>query len=62
MKNISNKTIRLAMMDAGITNWQLYQALGLSESTFYRLMRSELDEDTTAKWLIVIKEVSERDE
>ena len=62
MTKISNKSIRLAMMDAGITNWQLYQALGLSESTFYRLMRSQLDDDTTAKWLKVIKEVGEHNE
>lgn len=41
-KNIS---IRVAMMTHGLTQWDVAKILGVSESTFYRMMRDELPED-----------------
>lgn len=42
MAKESNKDIRLAAAGAGIHLWQIAQALGVTDSTFSRMLRVEL--------------------
>lgn len=42
---MKNKEIKFAIMEKGLKQWQVAKALGVSESTFYRMLRNELSED-----------------
>lgn len=43
--NKANLKVRLAIMEHSLTQWEVAKILGVSETTFYRLMRDELPEE-----------------
>ena len=55
MKNLE---IRTAYMQAGIKQWQLAEALGVSETHFSRKMREELPKEEKEKILETIKRIA----
>ena len=56
MKKTHNISIRVAMMTHGLTQWDVAKSLGVSESTFYRMMRDELPEDEQKRIVSLIEE------
>ena len=42
----ANQKIRELLDAYGVRQWQLAEALGVSEATVYRLLRTELDDQT----------------
>lgn len=56
---MANKDIKRAIGGRGLTQWQVADALGISEATFYRKMRKELPEDEKQKILAVIEAMGE---
>lgn len=56
MKKTHNISIRVAMMIHGLTQWDVAKSLGVSESTFYRMMRDELPEDEQKRIVSLIEE------
>lgn len=56
MKNVE---IRSAFMQAGIKQWQLAEALGISETHFSRKLRKELPEEEREKILSVIDQLTQ---
>lgn len=52
---VRNKEIRVAMALADIKQWELAEAIGVSEVTICRWLRVELDEDKKEAILDVIK-------
>ena len=55
MKNVE---IRSAYMQAGIKQWQLAEALGISETHFSRKLRKELPQEEKEKVLAVIEKLA----
>ena len=55
--NKQNLKIRLAIMEHSVRFWDVAKALGISESTFYRMMRDELPEDRQDEIVAKIEEV-----
>jgi len=55
----ANADIRRAMVLADVYHYQVMEALGISNGTFYKALRKELPADEKARWLAVIKEISE---
>lgn len=53
----ANKEIRCAIGARGLRQWQVAEALGLSESALSRKLRKELPEDEKQKILSVIEEL-----
>lgn len=53
----TNKDIRCAIGARGLKQWQVADALGVSEATFYRKLRKELPNDEKEKILAVIEEL-----
>lgn len=51
MKNIE---IRMALMKAGIKNYQLAELLGITETSLSRKLRNELPEDEKERILAII--------
>lgn len=56
MKNVE---IRSAFMQAGIKQWQLAEALGISETHFSRKLRKELPQEEREKILSVIDQLAQ---
>ena len=56
MKNVE---IRSAFMQAGIKQWQLAEALGISETHFSRKLRKELPEEERGKILSVVDRLAQ---
>jgi len=56
---MANKDIKRAIGGRGLTKWQVADALGISEATFYRKMRNELPEEEKQKILAVIEAMGE---
>lgn len=54
---ITNKEIRRKIGAYGLKHWQVAEALGMSEATFYRKMRKELPNDEKEKFLAIIDEL-----
>lgn len=54
-QNQTNEPIRKAKRIAGITNWQIADLLGVSESTFTNRMRHELPEAEQNRIISLIK-------
>ncbi|MBR3973246.1 MAG: hypothetical protein IKJ99_04785 [Oscillospiraceae bacterium] len=54
---MENIEIRFACMRAGVKQWQLAKALGLSETHFSKKLRQELPEEEKEKILEVIEEM-----
>lgn len=42
---MKNKEIKFAMIEKGLKQWQVAEALGIHESVFSRMLRNELPED-----------------
>ena len=42
---MKNKEIKIAMIEKGLKQWQVAEALGIHESVFSRMLRNELPED-----------------
>lgn len=57
---MANFKIRSAFMQAGIKQWQLAEALGISETHFSRKLRRELPAEETEKILSVIARLSQQ--
>lgn len=62
MKKSPNPTIDKALRIAGVYNYQLQHALGISGMTYYRRMYAGLSDEELAHWLSVIKELSSEEE
>ena len=56
MKNLE---IRTAYMQAGVKQWQLAEALGLSETHFSRKLRKELPQEEKEKILGTINRLAQ---
>lgn len=54
---MKNKEIKIAMLEKGLKQWKVAEALGVSESAFCRKMRKELPNDEKEKILAVIEEL-----
>ena len=59
---MKNKKIRLALMDRGITQYELARIMGVSESTIGRKLRVELPAEETEEILRLIEERGEAHE
>ena len=55
---MQNKDIRRAIGAHGLKQWQVAEALGISEATFYRKMRKELPNEEKEKILTLIYELA----
>lgn len=55
-----NVEIRAAFMAAGIKQWELARALGLSETSFSRKLRWELPETEKKRVLSAIEELARK--
>lgn len=56
----ANKDIRAKAKESGIALWQIASALGVSEWTFVRYMRTELSEAWKTKVFQIINELSNK--
>lgn len=56
MKNVE---IRSACMQSGIKQWQLAEAIGVSETHFSRKLRRELPKDEKEKILAIIDRLAQ---
>lgn len=54
----ANKDIRAKAKESGIALWRIAAALGISEFTFVRYMRTELNDVWKAKVFQIIEELS----
>ncbi len=52
-----NKDIRRAIFDADLKHWQIASALGMSEATLSRKLRTELPDEEKQKILQAINEI-----
>lgn len=55
---MENVEIRSAYMQASIKQWQLAEALGISETHFSRKLRKELPQEEKEKILAVIEKLA----
>lgn len=53
-----NMLIREKARDLGVYHWEIAEALGISESLFYRLLRHELSKDDQTRIVSVIDEIA----
>ena len=61
MKELANADIRKAAKDAGVSLWEIADALNISEPTVTRMLRHELSDDRKRELMTTIKSVSLRD-
>lgn len=59
---MSNKNIREYAKEKGVYLWQIANAMGISEPTMTRRMRSELSEQEQANIMSIIQKLSEQKE
>lgn len=59
---MANQIIRDELKARGMRQWQLADALGISEQTMVRRLRFELDEETQLEMLTKIDELAKRKE
>lgn len=57
---MNNMKIRAAFMAAGLRQWQVAAALGMSETHFSRKLRHELPQEESKKILRVIDELKNK--
>lgn len=55
-----NTTVRNAMKECHVKQWQVAAELGISENTMVRLLRFPLSEEKEAEILDAVKIISER--
>ena len=58
MKTRPNQEIRDTLKLYGFTQWDLWKALGIGETTLYRRLRDELPEDQKQEYINVIKKLA----
>lgn len=56
---MTNKALRIAMMENNITLWKLGKLLGVSEMTVYRRLREELPKEEQARIISLIEKGGE---
>ena len=56
LRDKPNAEIRIAMIEKGISQWELAGILGIGETTLCRRLRTELPKDQKAQILKAIKE------
>ena len=54
-KSMNNKIIRIAMLEHGLSQWELAVILGISESQMSRKLRVELPEDEQKRIVSLIE-------
>lgn len=54
--NMTNKAIRMKLVEYDLKQWQLSKLLGKSEATVYRLLREELPEEEQSKIISLIEQ------
>jgi len=59
MKELPNADIRKALRVADIRQYEMWGALGLKQATFYRRLQAELPAEEKARWLSLIKDLSD---
>ena len=59
MKELANADIRKAAKEAGVSLWEIADALNISEPTVTRLLRRELDDDRKQELLHTIASIAE---
>lgn len=59
---ICNTDVRQAAAGAGVCLWEIAQAIGLSDYTFSRKLRTELDADTKARAFAAINQLAAQQE
>lgn len=59
---MSNKNIRESAKEKRVYLWQIANAMGISEPTMTRRMRSELSEQEQANIMSIIQKLSEQKE
>ncbi|HWQ40557.1 MAG TPA: hypothetical protein VN456_00805 [Desulfosporosinus sp.] len=52
---IKNQEIRLAIVSAGLKQWQVAEAYGIHEGNFSRLLRKELNENEKNRVFSIIQ-------
>ncbi len=57
---MANESIRLKAKGAGIPFWKIANALGISEATMTRLMRTELNPEKKTEIESIINDLSEK--
>lgn len=53
---MTNKAIRMKLVEYDLKQWQLSKLLGKSEATVYRLLREELPEEEQSKIISLIEQ------
>ena len=61
MRKLANADIRAAAKEAGVSLWEIADALNISEPTVTRMLRHELSDDRKRELITAIKSVSLRD-
>ncbi len=59
-KQVINYRIKAAMLQYGVTRWELADALGVHESSVYRFLRHELPKEEQERYVQLIKETAEK--
>ena len=59
MKELANADIRKAAKEAGVSLWEIADALNISEPTVTRLLRRELADDRKQELLYTIASIAE---
>lgn len=60
-KNPNNSEIRAKIRKAGLTQWQIADALGVCENTFCRMLRYELPEEKKKEILALIDGITNKE-
>jgi hypothetical protein len=55
-----NQDIRDLIRSCNVRNWQVAEALGVSDNTFYVMLRKDLNEEERKRILAAIKAIMER--
>ena len=58
MKSRPNQDIKDTLKLYGLTQYELYKALGIGETTLYRRLRDELPEDQKQEYMNAIKKLA----
>ena len=62
MKNKENPRVREKLLLGGVPYWKLAPRLGISETTLYRMLRTELPEDKQNELIALIDQIADEEE
>jgi len=57
---VMNVDVRLKAVESGVRLWQVAQALGITDGSFSRKLRTELSDEEKTEIFSVIKSIAER--